>query len=271
MDHEVTKTAYGTADDYEMIFKRKSFHMFRGLGDEKLGDEELAQIEAAFDGFARLCPEIRTAIRTVPAGKVQFKHDAEYCILLYSEKKENYLMNAGYLGEQLDLWLVAHGIGSLWFGFGKPDIATFEGLDYVIMIAVRKVSNDGKFRSDLSRVKRKPASEIWRGEGLGIAEDVRYAPSACNSQPWFVENEGGSLAVYRYKKPGRNGILSSSAASYFNRIDVGIFLCILEVCLRHRGLTCTRTLFPDDGGEREFTKSAVYRLAPEGESEPAAE
>ena len=40
--------------------------------------------------------DIRTAIRIVPAAKVNFKRDAEYCILIYSEKKDNYLMNAGY-------------------------------------------------------------------------------------------------------------------------------------------------------------------------------
>ena len=35
------------------------------------------------------------------------------------------------------------------------------------------------------------------GETLGVAEIARFAPSACNSQPWYVKNEGGALTVFR--------------------------------------------------------------------------
>ena len=251
------------ASYYEMIFKRKSFHLFRGVGDDRITQDELAAIEAAYPSFRRLYPEIRTAIRIVPAGSVNFKRDAEYCILIYSEKKENYLMNAGYIGEQLDLWLVAHRIGSLWYGIGKPDEPTYQGLDFVIMIAIHKVSDDTKYRKDMFKAKRRPPEEIWSGDDFGIANIARFAPSACNSQPWYVENENGSLTVSRYKKPGKIGIMSASAASYFNRIDIGIFLCILEICMQHGSLAYDRELFPDAGGDAELTKSAVYRLTPE--------
>ena len=93
---------------------------------------------AAWKGFKRLLPEIRTAIRIVPSGEVNFKRDAEYCILIYSEKKGNYLMNAGYIGEQLDLWLVSHNIGSLWFGIGKPDEPSYDEMEFVIMLGVAR-------------------------------------------------------------------------------------------------------------------------------------
>ena len=108
-------------DYYEMIFKRKSFHLFRGVGNAAITQDELENIERAYADFDCLYPDIRTAIRIVPASKVNFKRDAEYCILIYSEEKDNYLMNAGYIGEQLDLYLTEHHIGSLWFGIGKPD------------------------------------------------------------------------------------------------------------------------------------------------------
>ena len=29
---------------YEMIFKRKSFHLFRNIGDEKISEEEIKDI-----------------------------------------------------------------------------------------------------------------------------------------------------------------------------------------------------------------------------------
>ena len=168
---------------YPMIFKRKSFHLFRGVGSEKIAPDELKEIEEAYAGFEPLDADIRTAIRIVPAKQVAFKRDAEYCILIYSEKKDNYLMNAGYLGEQLDLYLVSRNIGTLWFGIGRPDIAACDGLDFVIMIAVRKISDETKYRRDMFRSKRKPLEETWEGDTLGVAEIARFAPSACNSQP----------------------------------------------------------------------------------------
>ena len=248
------------AGHYDAIFKRKSFHFFRGVGNEKLTQSELDGIEKAWNGFERLYPDIKTAIRIIPAARVNAKRDAEYCVLIYSEKKENYLMNAGYIGQQLDLWLVEHNIGSLWFGIGKPDVPAYDGMEYVIMIAVHKVSDDGKFRQDMFRAKRKPVEEIWSGDGLNVAGIARFAPSACNTQPWYVENKEGGLTVFRYKKPGKRGIMPIAAVSYYNRIDVGIFLCILEICLQKNGFEYERELFTDCGGNDELTKSAVYKL-----------
>lgn len=245
---------------YEAIFKRKSFHLFRNTGSEKLTDEERKNIETAWAGFERLCPDIRTGIRIIPAEKVFFKRDAEYCILIYSEKKDNYLMNAGYLGEQLDLYLVSKGIGTLWYGIGKPDEAEYDGLSYVIMIAVRKVSDPTKFRRDMYKAKRKALADIWSGDDPGIADVSRFAPSSVNSQPWYVNNENGLLTVFRYRKPGKLGLMPAASVSYFNRIDIGIYLCILEICMEQKGMPFERTLFVDDGGEREYTKAAKYRI-----------
>ena len=73
---------------YNAIFKRKSFHLFRNVGKEMISEEELAGIEAAYTSFEALYPEIRTAIRIVPAKQVKVKRDADYCILIYSEKKK---------------------------------------------------------------------------------------------------------------------------------------------------------------------------------------
>ena len=249
-------------DLYPMIFKRRSFHLFRNTGRESIGPDELRGIEAAWDGFERLYPELRTAMRIVPASKVSFRHDAEYCIMLYSESRGNYLMNMGYLGEQLDLYLVSRGIGSLWFGIGRPDEPSYDGLDYVIMIAVRRVSDASQFRKDLSGVRRKPLAEGWSGDTLGVAEIARLAPSAVNSQPWFVKHEGDTLTVFRCRKQGKLGVMPAANAAYFNRIDIGIYLCFLELCLTEKGLAFTRELFPDTAGPGEaYSKVAVYTLA----------
>lgn len=246
---------------YPMIFKRKSFHLFRNAGSEKLTPEELKDIEAAYADFEPLYPDIRTAIRIVPAAKVNFKRDAEYCILLYSEKKDNYLMNAGYTGEQLDLYLVSRNIGTLWFGIGRPDLASYDGMDFVIMIAIRKISDESKYRKDMFKSKRKPLEETWEGDPLGVADIVRFAPSACNSQPWFVRNDGEKLTVFRYKKPGKRGIMPAAAVAYYNRIDIGIYLCFLELCLTEKEIVFSRQLFLDSAGDdAEYSKVAEYSI-----------
>jgi hypothetical protein len=244
-----------------MIFKRKSFHIFRNAGNETIGNDEIDEIIKAYETFSSLRPEIRTAIRIVPAEKTSCKRGEEYCILMFSENKEGYLQNVGYLGEQLDLYLVSRNIGTLWFGIGKTDEKPFDGMEFVIMIAVRRISDESKYRKDMFGSKRKPLSEIWEGEPIpGVSDIVRFAPSACNSQPWFVKNAYGKLTVYRYKKPGKRGIMPADRVSFYNRIDTGVFLCFLDICLDHNGIRYTRTLHPDGGGDGELTLNAEYTL-----------
>ena len=186
------------------------------------------------------------------------KRGAQYCILFYSETKDGYLNNIGYIGEQIDLYLAAHDIGSLWFGIGKVDEKKYEDLDYVIMIAISKMRSD-KFRKDMFKSKRKELSEIWQGEELNIANIVRFTPSACNTQPWYVENKDDVLSVYRYKKPGKRGIMPAVLVSYYNRIDIGIFLFILEVCLKNEDYSFERETFSDNDDEAERSLIAKYR------------
>ncbi len=247
-------------DLYSMIFKRKSFHIFRNVGDEKITEKEIEDIYDSFEKFVTLHPEIKTKIKIVSNDKVTAKRGQELCILLFSEKKEGYLQNIGYLGQQLDLYLVSKNIGTLWFGIGKTE-EECDGLDYVIMFAVKKVSDEKKYRKDMYKSKRKGPDEIWSGEILdGITNIVRFAPSACNSQPWKVENEGGTLKVYRYKKEGKRGIMPADKVSFYNRIDIGIFLCFMELCMEKEGMDFERTLFTDKGEDAELTLNAEYKV-----------
>lgn len=262
MQNEIGRTLM--VDYYESIFKRKSFHLFKNVGQDKLTDEELQDIEKAYNGFESLYPDIKTGIRIVPAKEVNFKRDAQYCILIYSEEKDNYLMNVGYIGEQLDLYLVQHNIGSLWFGIGKADLEEYDGMKFVIMIAVHKINDETLYRKDMYKAKRKSLDEIWSGDNLGIADITRFAPSACNTQPWYVENIDGTLKVYRYKKPGKRGIMPVAKITFYNRIDIGIYLCILEICMMKNKIEFERKLFIDEGNDAELTPVAEYTVSAMG-------
>lgn len=246
---------------YKMIFKRKSFHLFRNIGNDRISANEVEQIEKAYQTLTPLCPEIKTAIRIVPATDTSCKRGQQYCIFLYSEKKDRYLQNIGYLGEQLDLYLVSQNIGTLWFGIGKANEDSYEGLDFVIMIAISKIDDEKKFRKDMFKSKRKSIDEIWFGEPInGISDIVRFAPSACNTQPWIAEHTENVLNIYRYKKQGKRGIMPAAKVTYFNQIDMGIFLCFLDLCLQHEAIPYEVQLFTDNGLDEEKTLNAVYKL-----------
>ena len=245
---------------YDMIFKRKSFHLFRNIGNEHITATELKDIENQFSKFKPLVEDINVKIKIVK-DSITCKRGQEYCILLYSEKKDNYLQNIGYLGEQLDLYLVSKNIGTLWFGIGKVEEKQIDGLDFVIMIAIAKVDSPSKFRKDMYKSKRKELSEIWNGDNyLDIANIVRFAPSACNTQPWIVDSNKNELNIYRYRKEGKRGIMPKDMVIYYNQIDIGIFLCFLELCLNKNNITFDRQLFVEKNLESEKSLIAKYLI-----------
>lgn len=246
-------------NDYEMIFKRKSFHLFRNIGNEKISEEELKDLENYIKVIKPLVEDIKTKIIVVKDPSLI--RGGEYSILFYSEKKDNYLQNIGYLGEQLDLYLVSKNIGTLWFGIGRPETKEVDGLDYVIMIQIAKVDSPEKFRKDMFKSKRKEVSEIWNGDKyLDIANIVRFAPSACNTQPWKVIEKDDELEVYRYRKEGKRGIMPKNKVIYYNQIDLGIFLYFLELCLKHNNLDYIRELFIEKDHEQENNLTAKYKI-----------
>lgn len=245
---------------YDMIFKRKSFHLFRNIGHEHITDDELKNIEEQFTKFKPLVDDINVKIKIVK-DTTTCKRGQEYCILFYSEKKDNYLQNIGYLGEQLDLYLVSKNIGTLWFGIGKVEEKQIEGLDFVIMIAIAKVDSVDKFRKDMYRSKRKSLEEIWKGNYyLDIANIVRFTPSACNTQPWIVDSKENELNIYRYRKEGKRGIMPKDMVVHYNQIDIGIFLCFLELCLERNNLNYDRILYVEENHENEKNLVAKYNI-----------
>ena len=127
------------------------------------------------------------------------------------------------------------------------------------MIAIAKMPSD-KFRKDMFKSKRKSLDEIWSGSTLGVGEIVRFTPSACNTQPWIVENKDNTLYVYRYKKPGKRGIMPRAKIVYYNRIDIGIFMFMLETCLTHEGYEFERKQYPDMEDDAEKVLVAEYKL-----------
>lgn len=244
---------------YKNIFKRKSFHLFRNRNEETISKDDIKEIVDTYNSFTPLVENIKTEIKIVKGEETSCKRGEEYCILFFSEKKDHYLQNIGYLGELLDLYLVNKNIGTLWFGIAKSN-EVYHGLDYVIMMGIAKMDED-KFRKDMYKAKRKELADIWQGDDLGIGNIVRFTPSACNSQPWLVTNKDNILTVYRKSKSGKVGIMPKNAAVYFNQIDIGIFLAFLDLCLDNKNIKYERTVYIDNQSFDEPVKYAEYRLS----------
>lgn len=240
---------------YDMIFKRKSFHLFENI--IPFAKQELNQIETYMQQLTPLIKDINIAFRIVPKQKTTCKR-GEYCILIYSEIKEQYLQNVGYMGEQLDLWLASKNIGVCWYGMGKPDKPMHNGLSFVMMLAIAK-TEEKLFRKDYTKAKRKPLNEIWNGQQKQeIMEVVRYAPSACNTQPWYIECNENKLYLYRIK--GKRGIMPRDKVSFYNRIDIGIMMLFIDVCLTHEGYTFSKELMQDLPKEENKTLNTKYSI-----------
>ena len=245
---------------YEMIFKRKSFHLFRNIGNERITEQELKDIENEFNNTKPLVDDIKVKMKIVK-DSTTCRRGQEYCILIYSEKKDNYLQNIGYIGEQLDLYLVSKNIGTLWCGIGKVTEKQLDGLDFVTMMAIGKVP-ENMFRKDMFKSKRKPLEEIWEGSKyLMIANIVRFTPSSCNTQPWFVKEDNHQLSVYRYRKPGKRGIMPVDKVVYQNLIDIGIFIYFLGLCLNNYNINHSIEVFSDnEQNDAELTLSAIVKF-----------
>ncbi|WP_297421838.1 nitroreductase family protein [Clostridium sp.] len=239
---------------YDMIFKRKSFRRFDDT--LTLSEEELQYINEKIESLNPLVKEIEIKYKIVPRENTTSKR-GEYCLLIYSEEKEHYLLNIGYMFEQLDLYLALKNIGVCWYGMGKTNEPQYDKLKYVIMMAFGK-GKEGEFRKDYKKSKRKETSDIWKGDlSFELAEVVKYAPSACNTQPWRVICENNILKIYRTTEV--KSIMPKEKVPFYNSIDMGIFLYFLELTLSRNKLSFQRILSPENNDSNLVT-IATYIL-----------
>ena len=168
-------------------------------------------------------------------------------------------MNVGYALEQLDLWMASQNIGVCWYGMGRTAEQKHEGLDYVIMLAFGK-GHLAEFRKDYTKAKRKELELVWRGAHfLDVANVVRYAPSACNSQPWRVFCEQGAIEIYRSTQV--QSMIPQDKRPYYSSIDMGIFLCFMDITLKNKGYKFKRILHARQRNDGELIGVATYSVS----------
>ena len=47
---------------------------------------------------------------------------------------------------------------------------------------------------------------------------------------------------------------------YYNQIDIGIFLCFLELCLEKNNISYIKELYVEDNNENENNLVAIYQI-----------
>ena len=220
-------------DLYPVIFKRKSVRKFE---KKPLEASVLEGIQQQISKLEPLFPEVKTEVAILGEKEMGgiFSIKAPHYLAIYSEEKEGHLLNAGYILQQMDLYLSKEGIGTVWLGLGKPqeNLKAKNGLPYIITVAFGN-ANETLHRSSVSEFKRKAATEISSVSGAPIlVEAVRLAPSSTNNQPWYLEGSGGEISVF-CKKMSKVKNTFFPLGKKLIATDMGIALCHLKIAALH--------------------------------------
>jgi len=242
---------------YQTIFKRKSI---RKYDMTPLSADILENIKKFAEQVRKIDETIKCECVYLGSKEINgmYAIKAPHYICLYSEKKPGYLMNAGFMLQQIDLYLSANELGSCWLGLAKPSRQIMEpkgDMEFIIMIAFGN-TDELIHRSDTSVFIRRSISEISQITGAEeLLEPVRLAPSASNSQPWFFTGNLEEIHISR-EKPN---FLKAPLYERMNQIDIGIALCHLWLSLEHQGKTAAIS-FPQGtppGGHEYMAKVTV--------------
>lgn len=212
---------------YEAIFCRMSVRKFRM---EPIEEKRLEHLNRFIGMVTKLREEIpyRIEIKCPLLRKETIrgagKAEAPYYLVFYSQLAEGYLENAGFILEQIVLYLTLKGIGSCYQGSLRltagPEAAA-EGMVPVIAVAFG-LPAESCVRERGREQRRSLSSMVICKEEVGddvreILKAARVAPSAMNRQPWRLVVYHNRIHVFAKKSLPMFGQLQ--------RIDMGIVLC----------------------------------------------
>jgi nitroreductase len=218
---------------YEAIFVRKTVRKYKM---DKLDQSLLDNIFHFTESIPMLFQEVKVEykLHEYAEAKKNFSGaltvKAPYYLSIYSEKITGYQMNAGYLMQQISLYLTAKGIGSCYLGMLNPKKGSGIGanLSYIITLAFGEAEND-VYRNN-EKAKRLPLDDIAIFKSdvnknmKAIIQATRLAPSSMNSQPWRLVVYDNRIHIFCKKNLFLTGVLKE-----MKYIDIGICLAHLLV------------------------------------------
>ena len=205
----------------DMIPHRRSVRSYKA---EAIAPAVLDDLRAFMAGLVPLFPGAKVEGRIIPTAHGNFlqKWKTPHFVAIFSDGSDDGLMNAGFMFQQLDLYAQSLGLGTCWVGLGSltEEESIPEGMKLAVMMAIG-LPEDVPERT-AADFKRKPVQELTDRPDDRL-EALRLAPSATNSQPWFVTHEGDTLHLYREEL----GRIKQRTHGRMNKIDMGIGLCHL--------------------------------------------
>ena len=207
----------------DMIPRRRSVRAYKA---EAIAPAVLDDLRAFMAGLVPLIPGAKVGGRIIPTSHGNFmqKWKTPHFIAIFSDGSDDALLNVGFMYQQLDLYAQSLGLGTCWVGLGSltNDESVPEGMKLAVMMAVG--IPDGVPERTPADFRRKSMQELTDRPDDRL-EALRLAPSATNSQPWFVTHDGDTLRIWREEL----GLIKQRTLGRMNKIDTGIGLCHLYV------------------------------------------
>lgn len=242
---------------YEAIFVRKSIRKYK----MKALDESILNDIMNFAGSLRMLYEgisveykIVDSINEPINFKGPFSFKAPYYLVLFSTKEEGYCYNAGYLLEQISLYLTTKGIGSCYLGMAKPKKGKLEVLDHEYVMTLAFGEGEQEIYRTVDNAKRLPIEDIAiYKENISrnvkaIMQAVRMSPSSMNSQPWKFVVYDNRIHIFNKKQ-----IFKTTALKEVQEVDIGICIAHLLVSADELWVDCVVQHF-DNISNKTFKK-----------------
>lgn len=208
----------------ETIYKRQSI---RKYDDAPLSTDTLDELRKFIGNAKVLNPDIEWSYDIVGPENVRMlqRFKSPHYLLMFSEAKQNYLQNIGFIFQQVDLYLQSNGIGSCWIGAGSPKNYENPNPEQEFVILMIFGNPQGEIYRVSTQFERKIICEISDERDSKLLP-ARHAPSAANTQTWyFTHNDDGSYNLYR----NRPRIRLNKKMEKWNQIDMGIALAHMYV------------------------------------------
>lgn len=209
----------------EAIFTRRSCRDFQKVDVKQ---EDFARIQYYIQHELKpLFPNIKVEVRIEDKKDVHclLPYATKRLITVYSEEKEGYGLNVGFLLQHLELYLHTLGLGACWLGMAKSKHKV-DGLSYVICLAFGYPKKE--LTRDQSQFKRKDWHEFSDKMDTRL-EGARLAPSSINSQPWFFTHEQDIIRLWYVPQKGAFKSMRLKP-NVSNQIDLGIVMAHVCIC-----------------------------------------
>lgn len=154
----------------------------------------------------------------------RIEYASQYAAVIIDKRVPRAALHAGIAGQALALEMTSLQLGSCWVAGNFHKSAVDIPLESSERIAAVMPLGQPQNPEGASLRRRKPLRELclddpaaWPLWAFQAAENVRGAPSACNSQPWSFSFFGNTLRV---------------SGRHINGINIGIAILHIECALR---------------------------------------